>query len=325
MAWSFKSLEKHRLRRNLLITLVGIIVLSILPLFLDAERSYFIFFLYNIFLYVTMSTSWNIVSGYSGQFSLGHGAFFGLGAYVAAISWREGLTGYFDIRAFLLSAAISALMAAAIGYPLLAKLKGFYFALGTLALNEIFRLLAVNGGAFTGGAVGIQLPSRYYAGFATYYYAALLIMVISSLIVALLLKLKTGLNFIAVRDDEVAAESIGIHALHHKVLAFSLSAIPPALCGTVFAYYIFHIQPSSVFSASWGLYPPLMSILGGIGTIIGPIIGSVVIGSMVQLIEMFVGPIHPLVSGALLIILIVVLPKGILGKIREKKKIKPFS
>lgn len=319
MAKSLGSLGKYMSNKNLLISLAGIIVLSILPLILDAERSYPIYFLYNIFLYAVMAISWNLISGYAGQFSLGHGAFFGLGAYVAAIAWREGFAGYLDIRAFLLSAVISAIVAVFIGYPFLAKLRGFYFALGTLALNEIFRLLAVNGGTFTGGAVGIQLPSRYYAGFMTYYYVALLLMIISLLMVIFLFKLKIGLNFVAIRDDEVAAESIGIHALRYKILAFSLSAIPPALCGTLFAYYIFHIQPGSVFGTVWGLYPPLMSILGGIGTMIGPIIGSAIIGSIVQLIEMFVGSIHPLISGILLIVLIVVLPQGILGKIKKRK------
>lgn len=311
--------RKGILKKTTLLGLVIAFLLVIFPLFTDVERSYLAFFLYNIFIYIALTASWNIVSGFAGQFSLGHNAFFGLGAYATAIAWRAGLVGYFDIKAFLLSAIVSALVAAGIGYPLLGRLRGFYFSLGTLGLSEAFRLLAINGGEFTGGAVGIQLPSRYYTGFLQYYYAAFIIMVTSIVLAISLFKAKIGLNLIAIRDDEVAAESIGIPTLSYKVLAFSLSAIPPAICGSLWAYYIFHVQPSSAFGITWGLYPPLMGIIGGIGTISGPIIGSIIIGTIVQLISLYAPSIHPLISGILLIVAIVLLPKGVLGLLKRRK------
>ncbi|MEM3551228.1 MAG: branched-chain amino acid ABC transporter permease [Candidatus Bathyarchaeia archaeon] len=295
-------------------------LLLILPLSMDVERSYPLYFLYNIFIFIALSASWNIVSGFTGQFSLGHNAFFGLGAYVTAIAWRASIVGYFDIKAFLLSAIVSAIVAAGIGYPFLGRLRGFYFSLGTLGLSEAFRLLAINGGDVTGGAVGIQLPSRYYAGFMQYYYASFLLMAISVLLAFVLFKVKIGLNLRAIRDDEIAAESIGIATLAYKILAFSLSSMVPAMCGSLWAYYIFHVQPSSAFGMTWGLYPALMGIIGGIGTILGPIIGSILIGSIVQLVSLYAVQVHPLISGFLLIVAVVFLPQGVLGKIRTHKK-----
>lgn len=305
---------------TVIVGLLTMLLLLALPLSMDVERSYPLYFLYNIFIYIALSTSWNIVSGFAGQFSLGHNAFFGLGAYITAIAWRAGLIGYFDIRAFLLSAIVSAIVAASIGYPFLGRLHGFYFSLGTLGLSEVFRLLAINGGEVTGGAVGIQLPSRYYAGFMQYYYTAFLLMMLSVFLSYALFRGKVGLNLRAIRDDEIAAESMGIPALGYKILAFSLSSIVPAMCGSLWAYYIFHVQPSSAFGLTWGLYPALMGIIGGIGTLLGPIIGSVIIGSIVQLVSIYAVQAHPLISGFLLIITVVFLPQGVLGKIHVHKK-----
>ncbi|MEM3550696.1 MAG: branched-chain amino acid ABC transporter permease [Candidatus Bathyarchaeia archaeon] len=315
-----KTLSRKTFSGKALISFAILVLLVIFPLFVDVEMAYSAYFVYNLLIYVALTVSWNLVSGFTGQFSLGHNAFFGLGAYTAAIAWRAGLVGYFDIRAFLLSAIVCALVAAAVGYPLLGRLRGFYFSLGTLALSEVFRLLSVNGGDLTGGAVGIQLPSRYYAGFMQYYYVALIIMVFSVVMAIALFRVKIGLNLIAVRDDEIAAESIGIPTLGYKILAFSLSAIPPALCGSLWAYYIFHVQPSSAFGVSWGLYPPLMGIIGGIGTMIGPLIGSILIGSMLQLISLYAVTIHPLISGILLIVAVVILPKGVIGLSQAVRK-----
>ncbi|MEM2025327.1 MAG: branched-chain amino acid ABC transporter permease, partial [Desulfurococcaceae archaeon] len=131
------------------------------------------------------------------------------------------------------------------------------------------------------------------------------------------LKVRIGLNWRAIRDDEVAAESIGIPTLNYKILAFVLSAVVPAMCGSLWAYYIFHVQPSSAFGITWGLYPVLMGIIGGIGTLLGPVIGAIVIGSIVQLTSMYIATLHPLISGILMIIAIVFLPQGIIGKVEK--------
>jgi branched-chain amino acid transport system permease protein len=307
--------EYRKFKGIILLGLVSAFILAVLPLLVDLERVYFAFFIFFIFIYVALTVSWNIVSGLAGQFSLGHAAFFGLGGYVAAIGFRDKLFGFFDFRAFLLSAIISMLVAIGVGYPLLGRLRGFYFTLGTLGVSETFRLLFINGGEFTGGAWGIRLRTTYDVGFYVYFYAAFAIMIITILLAAVLRKSKVGINFVALRDDETAAESIGIHTLNFKVLAFSISAIIPAICGCLFAYYLRYVEPSIVFNTNWSLYPALMALLGGIGSLMGAIIGSVIVGSIVQLISLYFPAIHPLVSGALLLIVMVLLPKGIQSKL----------
>ncbi|MEM2425105.1 MAG: branched-chain amino acid ABC transporter permease [Candidatus Bathyarchaeia archaeon] len=297
------------------LSLVIMALICAFPLFVDVERSYPIYFLYYIFMYIAISQSWNMVSGFAGQFSLGHSVFFGIGAYVTALSYSRGLIGYFDFRSFLLGPVVSAIIAIVVGYPLLGRLKGLYFALGTLGLNEVVKQLIIVNGEYTGGATGVQLPSSVYAGFMPYYYTALIIMILSSLLAIIVSKVKIGLNFRAIRDDEIAAESVGIPTLHYKILAFSLSAIFPAACGVLYAYNIFHVQPDSAFSMNWSLDPALMTMLGGVGTIFGPIIGSIIYGLIIQLISLYFPTIHPLISGLLLILVVIAMPKGIVDVI----------
>lgn len=130
------------------------------PLVFDPETSYTVYFLFMAFLYVGLAQAWNLVAGYTGQVSLGHHAFFGLGAYVIAMAWSRGLIGYLDPLGFFLAGAAAALLAVLVGIPLLSKLRGDYFALGTLGLGEILRLVTIQGKSLTGGPTGIVLPSR---------------------------------------------------------------------------------------------------------------------------------------------------------------------
>jgi len=313
------EIEEYKKFKGLIfLGMVSAFILAVIPVFISLERVYFAFFMFLIFIYIALTVSWNIVSGLAGQFSLGHAAFFGLGAYVAAIGLRDKFFGFFDFRAFLLSAVISMIVAIMVGYPLLGRLRGFYFTLGTLGISETFRLLVINGGEFTGGAWGVKLQTTYDVGFYMYYYAAFIIMILTILLAAVLRGSKVGMNFIALRDDETAAESIGINTLNFKVLAFSISAITPAICGCLFAYYLRYVEPNIVFNTNWSLYPALMALLGGVGSLMGAIIGSVIVGSIVQLISLYFPALHPLVSGTLLILVMVLLPKGILSKLIRK-------
>ncbi|MEM2560465.1 MAG: branched-chain amino acid ABC transporter permease [Candidatus Bathyarchaeia archaeon] len=310
--------EKIRKSKNItFVSLVCVLFLVLFPIFVDLERIYFAFFIFFIFIYMAISVSWNIVSGLAGQFSLGHAAFFGLGAYVAAIGFRDGFFSFFDLRAFILSAVISMVIAAGVGYPLLARLRGFYFTLGTLGVSETLRLLFINGGEFTGGAWGIRLRTAFDVGFSMYYYASFFITLITIFLSAILYRSKVGLNLRALRDDETAAESIGINTLNYKVLAFSISAAIPAICGCLFAYYLRYVEPNIVFNANWSLYPALMALLGGLGSLIGAIMGSIIIGAIIQLISLYFPAFHPLISGIMLVAVMVLLPTGVYEKIRK--------
>jgi branched-chain amino acid transport system permease protein len=279
------------------------------------------------FINIAIVQGWNLIGGYTGQVSLGQHAFFGLGAYITAITWIRGFTGYFDPLAMILSGLGSAILAIGIGIPLLSKLRGDYFALGTLGLGEILRVMFTQGGTLTGGSVGLLLPSGVYESMKPYYFTSLGLAAFATIVVSSMIKSRVGMALIATRDDEVAAEASGVDTLKYKVLAFSVGAFMTGLGGSLQAYYLFHIHPAGFFSLKWALYPILISLLGGAGTILGPVIGVFFLTGVFELVNIWLPESHPIFSGGLIVAVMLFLPDGlirlspgrILGK-REKRK-----
>ena len=298
-----------------------------LPFIVDAESSYLVFFLFLTFINITLVQGWNLVGGYAGQVSLGQHAFFGLGAYITAITWLRGFTGYFDPVAMILSGLGAAILAVGVGIPLLSKLRGDYFALGTLGLGEILRVIFTQGGTLTGGPVGLLLPSGVYESMKPYYFTSLGLAVLTTIAIYFIVKSRIGMALTATRDDEVAAEASGIYTLKYKVLAFSVGAFMTGLGGSLQAYYLFHIHPAGFFSLKWALYPILMCLMGGAGTILGPVIGAFFLTGVFELVSIWIPEGHPIFSGGLIIAVMLFLPDGlvrlrlrsIIGKKGEKK------
>ncbi|MFZ4438203.1 MAG: branched-chain amino acid ABC transporter permease [Syntrophales bacterium] len=278
----------------------------------DTESSYLIYVLFQIFLFITLAQGWNLVAGYTGQISLGQHAFFGSGAYVTAIFWNSGLGGYFDPFTMLLSGLAATLLAILIGIPLLSRLRGDYFALGTLGLGEILRVIVIQGGAITGGSSGLILPSGAYTSITIYYYCSLALALFATLTVYLITKSRRGLALVAVRDCEIAAAASGIHILKYKVVAFAIGAFFTGLCGSLQAYYLFQVSAPNFFSLNWTLYPVIICVLGGVGTVIGPIAGAFVLTALFEVSKEWLPMIHPILSGVLVIVVILFLPGGIL-------------
>jgi branched-chain amino acid transport system permease protein len=290
----------------------------VFPLMVEVEESYTITFLFQAFLFVTISQGWNLVAGYSGQISLGQNAFFGVGAYATGIAWMAGWVGFFDPRAFLLSALAPAVLAVMVGIPLLFKLRGDYFALGTLGLGEIMRVVFTQGGRVTGGATGLLLPSSSYGSMVPYYYLSLGAAVGSTVVTWLLLRSRVGLAWVCIRDNEQAAAVCGIPLLKYKILALAVGAAMTGLAGSLYAYNTFQIMPDDVFGLQWSLMPVLMTIAGGVGSFSGPIVGSFLLAGIFQLTSLYLPRIHPLFSGAFIIILALWLPNGVMTLIRRR-------
>jgi branched-chain amino acid transport system permease protein len=284
-----------------------------LPLVVNPEESYSVYFLFMCFLYVALAQGWNLVAGYAGQASFGQHAFFGAGAYITAIAWKAEWIGYFDPLGMLMSGTGAALLAVLIGVALLSKLRGDYFALGTLGLGEILRVIVTQGGSLTGGPVGLLLPSSAYQSMIPYYFAALFVAVASFFSVLLLVKSRIGLALVAIREDEQAAAANGIHILKYKVLAFAVGAFFTGLCGSVYAYYLFHIHPLGFFSLNWALLPVLMTVLGGIGKMAGPILGAFVLAGIFEMANLWIPEVHPIFAGAFIILVMLFLPQGIMS------------
>ncbi len=312
-----RFLLKSQIRYSALILILCFFI--IYPFVVDAELSYLVYFLYTTFLYVTLAQGWNLAAGYTGQVSLGQHAFIGIGAYMTAITWRAGWTGYLDPLAMIMSGAGAALVAIVIGMPLLAKLRGDYFALGTLGLGEILRVIATNGGSFTEGTAGISLPSSAYISMHYYYFIALFITVLTQFVLWLITRSRFGLALVAIREDETAAAANGIAILRFKIFAFSVGAFFTGLCGSLNAYYVFHIHTGGAFSLNWVIVPILMASLGGAGTIWGPVFGAFILAAVYELANIWMPELHPIFSGAFIVLVALFLPDGLMSYITGRK------
>lgn len=302
---------------------VIVLALALLPFVPGAVDNYYFSLLFFVFLYAIMAQGWNLVAGYAGQISLGQHAFFALGAYTTAILWTGNyLWGslyetypriyYFDPITMLLSGLVAAIAAALIGWPLLSKLRGDYFALGTLGFGEIVRVLFVNGGDFTGGAFGLVAPSSTFDTLRPHYWWGLGVTVAVALAIRTLIKSRYGLAIIAVRDDEMAASANGVNILRTKIFAFAGSAFIAGLCGSLYTYYIFHVGPDSVLNLDWMLLPLMMTVVGGTGTVLGPIIGAFVMYVVFDFARVWVPDYHPIIAGLTIILAMLFMPHGLL-------------
>ncbi|ODT13057.1 MAG: hypothetical protein ABS57_19945 [Mesorhizobium sp. SCN 65-12] len=305
------------------IAALGVAALALAAFLPGAVDSYAFSFLFFVFLYAIMAQAWNLVAGFGGQVSLGNHAFFGLGAYTTAILWSGNyLWGslydtypriyYFDPVTMALGGLVAALAAVIIGLPLLSKLRGDYFALGTLGFGEIIKVVLINGGDFTGGAFGVVAPAGTFDTLLPHYLVGLGLMVGVALALRLLMRSRYGLALIAVRDDEMAASANGIDTLKVKVAAFAGSAFIAGVAGSLYTYYIFHVGPDSVFDLNWMLLPLMMTVVGGTGTLFGPILGAFVMYAVFDLARIAVPDYHPVISGLTIILAMLFLPKGLM-------------
>lgn len=308
--------------RSIIAVLVAAVLLVFVPFVSDSEKSYLVFFLFLTFCHIVLSQGWNLVAGYTGQISLGTHAFFALGAYTTALLWHFKTFGsvnyYFNPAVMIASGLVPLVFAVLIGTPLLSKLHGDYFALGTLGFGEILKVAFVKGGSFTGGPIGIVLPSAIYSTMKPHYWMALLLALVATGVVYYMTNSRVGLALKAIREDEMAASSSGIHILKYKVLAFAVSAFLVGVCGSVYAYYLFHVSPEGFLILRWTLYPILMCVIGGSGTVIGPVIGSLVMTGVFTAANIYFPTIHPIFSGIIIILVMLFMPNGI-ARLWEKR------
>lgn len=302
------------------LTLVIVVFLATLPLYYDVGTGWLGFFLFMVFLYGIVAQGWNLVAGYTGQISLGQNAFFGIGAFTTALLWYHDLTrtGYwFDPVLMVLSAVAPAVLAVIVGIPLLSRLRGDYFAFGTLGMGMIVMVLFLNGGDITGGSEGKLLvkvmPEGVVFNLQIHYYVGLLVAVLATAVVYFMTTSRFGLALKAIREDEVAAASRGINVLKYKVISFAVAAALAGLAGSLFTYYRLHPMPMNVFDMTWLFLPILMTVLGGTGTIPGPWIGAVVVYSITWFGDMVAAGWHPIILGLVIILVMLYRPTGVMG------------
>jgi len=302
----------------IIIVVLLIIAFGTVPFYINVDTSYFAYYLFLVFCYITAAQGWNLVAGYAGQISLGGHAFFGLGAYTTGIIWLRDITKtgyYFDPVLMVLSGLIPVILAIIIGIPLLSRLRGDYFAFGTLGVGQIITVIFIKARKFTGGADGLHLPSTVFESMEPYYWTSFILALFAIGVVYFLTRSRIGLALRAIREDETSAASHGVHILKYKVFAFAVSAFLAGIAGSLYGIYLFHINPDSVMNLNWMFYPLLMCVLGGNGTIIGPIIGGFFISALFSFGDVYFTRTHPIVSGLLIILVMRFMPGGLMGLI----------
>jgi branched-chain amino acid transport system permease protein len=289
-------------RRWLVIGPAAVALLAAVPLVV--RRDDVLNFLFLVLLSITLAQSWNIIAGYAGQVNLGHAAFFGLGALTTRTLWIAGAPVLAGMAAGAAVAGVFALLIGAAAF----RLRGAYFAIGTLALGEILRLTVANVLSEIS-----TLPATTIAGYrlASRYYLALGLATVAVLAVAALGSSRLGLGMQAIREDEDAAEASGVGALRLKLLALLLSTALAGLAGGLFAYYHISYYPAHPFSPHWTFDSLLITFIGGVGTVHGPVLGAVFYVFLREYLAIGWVDFHLLIFGALFIAIVLLLPGGL--------------
>ena len=289
---------------SIALLVVGVAAFAFVPTVVESDSSINLLIL--IFIYTMLASSWNILGGYTGQINLGHAAFFGLGTLATRLLYTQG----FPLFPSLLAGGVVAVaFAMFIGIPAFRlRLRGDYFTIGTLALAQILYV-----------TVGNVLPKisylpiediqNYQLDFRYYIILALALFTIG--VVCVLVKSRPGLGMMAVKEDEDAAESLGVNAFSHKLLALAFSAFLGGLAGGAYAYYQTSYYFNYTFTPLWSLDPVTMAFVGGQGTIIGPVIGAVFFVVLKEWLVLNVGEYHLIVFGTLFILVVLFLPGGL--------------
>ena len=297
-------------RRWAIVILAALALLALLPL--ARPRDDLLNFVFLVLLSITLAEAWNIVAGYAGQVNLGHAAFFGTGALVTRTLWIEGVPVVLATAAGAATATVFALVIGAAAF----RLRGAYFAIGTLALGEIMRSTINNVLPEIS-----TLPAATIAGYhlTRRFYLALALAAISVIAVAALASSRLGLGMRAIREDEDAAEAAGVGALMLKLLALALSTALAGLAGGLFAYYHISYYPAHPFGPHWTFDALLMTFIGGVGTLQGPVFGAVLYVVLKEYLALHWVDVHLLIFGALFVGIVLLLPGGLVQAVERAR------
>jgi len=301
------------LRRTVQWILLGLLILALVvaPHILDR---YTIFLLYLLWLYIGLAQGWNLLAGYAGLISLGVAAFFGIGAYTAAMTVIH--LKYHFLLGSLLGGVLATAFAAIVAVPIF-RFSGIYFAIGTLVLSEALRIFMISW-KFTGSADGLALPIEKSPSFVWFYYLMLGVAAGATLLVVLILRTKLGMGLRAIGNNEKSAQNMGVNTFRTKLYIFLISAFITGVVGGIHATQMGSIEPYSIFNAMWTLSTANTVIIGGIGTIAGPILGSIFVIFLGELLADY-HTFHLAITGVLLILIIRFIPAGIWGELRETR------
>ncbi|MDY6838515.1 MAG: branched-chain amino acid ABC transporter permease [Thermodesulfobacteriota bacterium] len=314
-----------------ILPLVLLFVLILFPLMVKDDYQQHLMIL--VLMWVVIGSGWNVIAGYTGQVSFGDAAFFGTGAYTAGLfAHKLGISAWWAM-------AFGGVMAMAVALPfgwICFRLRGAYFALATLALNEVMRHVATLWESLTDGMVGILIMQTFVSK-VPYYYIALGLAAVSVLSIQMIMGSKWGYYFVSIREDQDAAESLGIDTHFYKMVSLNIAAFLTGMAGSLYMNYMGFIDPEVVFSLhDISIMAILVGIVGGVGTLYGPVVGAFVMvavheffrtgffgffntlavltgSDVVHVVAGYVMQAHVLGFGILVVVVILLLPNGIVG------------
>ncbi|MDH4246587.1 MAG: branched-chain amino acid ABC transporter permease [Deltaproteobacteria bacterium] len=285
-----------------------------------------------IFLYALMAQAWNILAGYCGQISLGHVVFFGIGAYASGFLFTK-----FGVMPWLgmgVGVVLSVIVAVLIGLPTL-RLKGHYFAIATLVIGEIVQIVFLRWDA-VGAASGFWLPIvrespwrnfQFNQTKVPYYFIALVFLLAACAVVWQLGRSRLGYYFRAIREDPEAAASLGVNVTRYKAYAFMLSGGLMSLAGSFYAHYVLVVDPETVFPSTLSILVVLMAVMGGVGTLWGPVIGAAVLVPLSEATRIWFGgtggTVDLMIYGVLIVLLSIYRPDGLVGLFQRRSTAVP--
>jgi branched-chain amino acid transport system permease protein len=306
----------RRLRGGL-IPLVTVIVLLVVLQIVGMPRSWSLY-LFLFFIYLAMANMWNLLAGYSGLISLCQPAFIGLAGYTLVICTWNGLPFYLGIIAGAIVAAAFALL---ISIPVF-RLSGVYFAIGTLVIPEalriVFFLWRPVGGELHGGGAGYMVKGVTGVSITGFYWFALVIGIASIFLMRLILRSAFGLGLASIRDNDRTAASCGIDVFRLKLYSFIIGAFITGIAGGIFYIYQGYIEPASAFNIRWTMIVMLATVIGGMSTEGGPIIGTAIVVFLHFLLARYAG-ISLLIQGIILVGIMLITPQGIMGFVRKTR------
>jgi branched-chain amino acid transport system permease protein len=309
----------NALKFSLIAIGVGLLVLAFAHwLGLD----YFYYAGYTILQFIVLATAWNILGGYCGYVNFGSAAFFALGAYSSVFMHK--LYPLPVPVLIVIGAVVSGVVGFGMGYLTL-RLRGAFFAIATLALAVVLQTLVVNWD-FVGGSRGayiIRPETLEFAGFEINYIEYLFVLMLILAVLALatartIERSQLGFGFATIRDDEMAAEASGVPTLRLKLIATTLSGAFMGMAGAPFPYYIGYLQPSSTFGLEYAVNSIAMPMIGGTTSWIGPLVGTILLGSLQQIATVTISSaVNLLIVGLLLVAFVIIAPNGLVGLVQE--------
>jgi branched-chain amino acid transport system permease protein len=304
-------------RRGAIALAVVLASLVVVPVALGDQFVYHIFI--TICIFAALSTAWNIVGGYAGQLSLGHAMFYGIGGYAAVMLTNMGVTPWLGMFA---GAGVAVVAAVVVSYPCF-RLHGPFFALATIAFLEVFRVLALHFKEFTGGATGLMIPLNIGWEWMVFRERLpSLAIAFGMLLVCLgvawwIRNHRLGFHLVATRERESAAKAAGVDTVRVRLVAVSVSAALSAMVGAFHAMYLTFIEPAAMFSLPFSIQIAMFALIGGIGTVFGPLLGAVLLVPITELARGWLGAeamgLHGFVYGVVLMLVVLFMPNGVMG------------